>query len=389
MIQCFLDILDFLSKNKNGIEILISIFKNLGTFILFLFGGFLSYLAIFREIRFARIKELHNQQNEFIKYVQEEAYNSMVLFETKMIGKNAKTLININVILKCKSILSNLFKFSTKVNSSIANQLHLLQTFLNHCIEILKIYKNIKSWELVDEFHLYNYLILYLNNILIITSKEEKVLNIWDLIRPNIKNKTYNFLLFFLTHSKRPYKSKNFENGVNFSYLSPYILSNVIFTLYYPNYLFPFTLFSTINLQNYIARALYREFTYFPLEFEIEKNTYTNQKMKFKLFKIEKKIRLSSRKKIVKFHYFKEITYERIDSKIFFDSMKKKKDFYFLKDKYHPFTYKIHESNIEFSNLYGGTNIVTIEVVGHLTLNFYFIKNIIFILINLLKKKDN
>ncbi|EKO35059.1 hypothetical protein LEP1GSC168_0137 [Leptospira santarosai str. HAI134] len=106
------------------------------------------------------------------------------------------------------------------------------------------------------------------------------------------------------------------------------------------------------------------------------------------MFKIEKRILLFSREKIVKFYYFKEITYERIDSKIFFDSMKKKNDFYFLKDKFHPFTYKVHENNIEFSNLYGGTNIVTVEVVGHFTLHFYFLKNIIFILNNLLKKKD-
>lgn len=384
----FLDILNFLKNNKDGIEILISIFHNLGIFILFLLGGFISYLAIFREIKFARIKELHKQQNEIINKVQEESYKSIVLFESKMIGKDAKILINIKVILKCKSILSNLFELSTKVNSGIANQIHLLHTFLNHCIEILKVNKNIKSWELVDEFHLYKYLIHYLTNISIVTSKVEKVLNIWDLIRPNVKNKTFSFWLFFLTHSKRPYKSKNFEKGVNFSYLSPYILSNVINTLYYPNYLFPFSLFSIINLQNYIARALYREFIYFPLEFEIERNSFNNQKMKFMLFKIEKKFRLSSRKKIVKFHYYKEITYEQIDSKIFFNSMKKKKDFYFLKDKFHPFTYKVHESKIEFSKLYGETNIVTIEVVGYFTLYTYFFKNTISILINLLKKKD-
>ncbi|AMX58946.1 hypothetical protein LBK6_11540 [Leptospira borgpetersenii serovar Hardjo] len=62
----FLVILNFLKNNKDGIEILISIFQNLGIFILFLFGGFLSYLAIFREIKFARIKELHKQQNEIM-----------------------------------------------------------------------------------------------------------------------------------------------------------------------------------------------------------------------------------------------------------------------------------------------------------------------------------
>ncbi|MCR8629327.1 hypothetical protein BEN42_18865 [Leptospira interrogans serovar Canicola] len=106
------------------------------------------------------------------------------------------------------------------------------------------------------------------------------------------------------------------------------------------------------------------------------------------MFKIEKKFRLSSRKKIVKFLYYKEITYEQIDSKIFFNSIKKKKDFYFLKDKFHPFTYKVHESKIEFSKLYGETNIVTIEVVGYFTLYTYFFKNTISILINLLKKKD-
>ncbi|WP_026131282.1 hypothetical protein [Leptospira santarosai] len=192
MKKYFLDVLNFLSENKDGIEILIFIFQNLGIFLLFLFGGFLSYLAIFREIKFARIRELHNQQNEIIRKIQEESYKAMVLFDIGMNGKEAKLLINSKLISKCKTILSNLFEFSAKVNVDIANQIYLLQTFLNHCIEILKIDKNIKPWELVDEFHLYK----YLTNILIVTSKVEKVLNIWDLIRPDVKNKNFDFHYF-------------------------------------------------------------------------------------------------------------------------------------------------------------------------------------------------
>ncbi|MCG6154024.1 hypothetical protein [Leptospira bandrabouensis] len=390
-----MELIKFLSENKDGLEILISIFQTLGGFFIFLIGGFLAYVGLFREIKFSRIKELLSEQNDIKRKIREEAYKAKIYFESEMIGNDAKFAINKKLIIDTKNKLQNLFQLSSEANSDISNHIHLLHIFLNSCIEILKRDKEISKthsptefWELVDEFHLYKYILNYLNTISLLTSKVEKVLSLWDIIKPNIKNKNFKFSIYFLTRTKRPKKSKIFESGVNFSYLSPYVLITTIYNLYFQNKLFPFTFFSTFELRNYIARALYKEMIYFPIEFEIDKQSLYQNKMKFKLFKIERNFTFFSKNKITKFHYFKEITYEKINSKSFFNALKRKENNFIIKDKYHPLSYKIENENIGFSNQYGGVNIITITIEGRFKLHLYLLKNLPFIFFDLLKKKD-
>jgi hypothetical protein len=147
-----------------------------------------------------------------------------------------------------------------------------------------------------------------------------------------------------------------------------------LYTLYFSNNLFPFAFFSTIDLRKYIARSLYKNFIYFPIEFEIERNSINGKKIKFKLFKIESSLTLFSKKKNRKFHYFKEISYEHINSSMFFNALKKENGIFLLRDKYHPTNLAVNEQSISFSEQYGGVNIVTIQVDGTAKLHLHFLR---------------
>jgi hypothetical protein len=170
MKESFTKLLKFLSENKDGLEVLISIIQNIGSFILLLLGGFLAYLALFREIKFSRIKELYFEQNELKRKIREEVYKAKIYFEAEMIGNEAKFILNKEILIETKTKLGQIFELSANANFDLANQIHLLNVFINSCIEILKREKEINEnkesisfWEAVDEFHLYKYINFYLN----------------------------------------------------------------------------------------------------------------------------------------------------------------------------------------------------------------------------------
>ncbi|MCG6154030.1 hypothetical protein [Leptospira bandrabouensis] len=391
--ECLQIILDYLAKNKEGFEILISLAQVTCVFFAFIFTGFLSYFALFREIKFSKIKDKINEASDIKKQLRTETYKALAHFESKIVGKEANTKINIELILECKNNLNSIFDLGTLTTSEISNQIYMLQVFLNNCIEVLEIDKNIsipdvkKSWEDVTEFHLYKYITSYLNRIMNLSIKVEKIPTICDLFFPNEKNKNLKLVPYILTRSFRPYKSRLYEAGPNFSKLSAEILNAVYHAIYFPNRLFPYTFFSTFNFLKYISRVLYLDFFYFPVQFEIEQLSIEGKKIRFQLFKIEKSTKMFSTKENTKFLFRKEISYEHISSENFYKSLEKKTNSYILKDTYHPFKYEIEMNKISFSTDYGGLNIVKVEVNGRFKLYYWFVKNLPFILSDLCRKK--
>ncbi len=130
MWQYFTDIIVFLGQNKDGFNVVIEILKVIGIVIVFCIGGRLSYFALSRELRFNRIKELIQEQQEAKKLINNEAIRLKLFFESELIKLTNEKIISIPFLNRIRKKLATLFELGNKCTVELANQSYLL----NHLV---------------------------------------------------------------------------------------------------------------------------------------------------------------------------------------------------------------------------------------------------------------